>query len=185
MVMWSKNFDHDCGQNFLITMANWSKFRPWPQQKSKFSMVKMGNLKIQQDVCGCQWPWSNSRVSWSWSVPPPWITTELQCMALYVQWRHCTVKLGLDVFTITFKYGLKNGSKLWVPTALLSSTESHLKKKPSCLFDESHLKDRLFISFLDVVQFRAFQSCAGDVFCSSCLSPELPASELEIFNPNL
>ena len=102
----------------------------------------------------------------------------------FMSWRHCTVKLGLDVFTITFKYGLKNGSKLWVPTALLSSTESYLKKKPSCLFDESQLKDRLFISFLDVVQIRAFQSCAGDVFCSSCPFQELPASELDIFNPN-
>ena len=58
---------------------------------------------------------------------------------------------------------------------LLSSTESYLKKNPSRLFDESQLKDRLSLSFLDVVQFRTFQSCAVDVFCFSCPSPELPA----------
>ena len=39
---------------------------------------------------------------------------------------------------------------------LLSSTESYMKKNPSRLFDESQLKDRLFVSFLDVGQFRTF-----------------------------
>ena len=48
---------------------------------------------------------------------------------------------------------------------LLSSTESYSKKDPSRLFDESQLKDRLFVSFLDVVQFRTLQSCAVDVDC--------------------
>ena len=49
---------------------------------------------------------------------------------------------------------------------------SYSKKNLSRLFDESQLKDRLFVSFPDVVQFRTLQSCAVD------------APELEIFNPN-
>ena len=47
MVMWSKIFDLDHGQNFKITVVKWSKFRPWPRPKSTFSMVKMVNLKTE------------------------------------------------------------------------------------------------------------------------------------------
>ena len=50
MVMWSKIFDHDHGQNFEITMVKWSKFRPRPWPTSKIFMAEMVNLKFGLEI---------------------------------------------------------------------------------------------------------------------------------------
>ena len=65
-----KNFDHDHGQNFKIALVKWSKLVIYDHDHShdhgqnfKIALVEWSKL-VDSD----HRPWSNSRVSWSWSI---------------------------------------------------------------------------------------------------------------------